>query len=188
MKKNLTIIALLLIVSVAFFSCDNRDFSGFPVSLDQIVIDSPAEIGAMLAPLNFYNQSGEPVGVTKSVNKITFVMDSGTDNHGARLTLPAIALMYSEVEVTFKLDANSGGAGNVPKIGFKAAVGSDLTPYDDFEIHWGSHTAVGDAHTQVIPMSKIPAGSFLFNHNQYSDDTKAPINYTLEITEIVLNP
>jgi len=187
MKKKLTIIALLLIVSLAFFSCDNRDFSGFPFALEPIEIDTPADIGAMLVALNLHNQSGDPVGVTKAVNKITFNMTEGTDNHGGRVTLPTIAAMYHSVEVTFKLDSLTTGR---PKIGFKAAVGVDLTPYADFEIYWGDTPSVGDAFTQTIPMSKIPAGSFIFTHNQWEggDMTKPPINYTLEITEIVLIP
>jgi len=184
MKKNLTIIALLLIVSVAFFSCSDREFSGLPVALDPIVFDA-SEIAAAMSSIAYWGAPSADVAVT--ANKVRFNLSSGTDQYGVRITLPPVAAMYHNIEVTFKLDSLTTGRA---KIGFKAGHEMDLTPYDDFELYWGLTPSVGTSFTQRVPMAMLPGGALYFNHNQWEDGdaTKPPIDYTLEITAIKINP
>jgi len=191
MKKNLTIIALLLIVSLAFFSCDTREFSGYPMgSLDPLVIDDPAEIGAMLSALNYYNQTGEPVGMSTLGNKATVDIlatdeENTSDVHGFLITFPTVSL-YSEVEISFRLDsATTIAEGKQAKIGFKknGPVG-DLLPHSAHELHFPT---VGSTATQTVALSAV-GGSIIFGNNQYGNGSPKPVNYTLEITNITFNP
>jgi len=189
MKKILTITVMLLIVSMAFFSCDDRSFSGYPAPLPAPYALTGA--GITMAALNYYTPANAADGVTVTGDTVTFDKTSGTDNHGVKVTLPEGSKGWDKfqyVTVTFQLTAWTGGATNNAKIGFKAKLGTDLTPYDQFEIHFGAGAAnVGVDKVLVIPTSKLTENSFLFNHNQYSDDTKAPINYTLKIASIAFS-
>lgn len=164
MKKILTITALLLIVSMAFFSCDNREFEGNPATLPAFDVSDGAAIGARIEAIGFYGAAAG-VSVNASTGTVTFNMASGTDNHGFRVNLPSNVLMYGSVDVTFEVATFGSPSGNA-KIGFKKVVGSDMTPYADYEIHFGTPTVVGTSKTINIPTSMLSTTSFIFSHNQ----------------------
>jgi len=161
-----------------------------------LVIDDADEIGALLAAAN-WGGSLDHVTATNNVAHFNIPASGSTDNNGFKLSFPeaAVGAGYLELQVSFKVvEVTTLEAGKNAKIGFKSGSGGpDVTPYDDFELVFGTiDSALDEELTQAFSLyqpNKLPGNALWFSHNAYGDGAKAgsakPVNYKLEITKLV---
>jgi len=191
MKKLwLIMLAVALAFGLVFGIAGCRDVPEKGGDAEELEITDAADIGAMLTAMGYY---GAAAGVEADGNKASFNLSEGHDNYGFKLDFAEyVESGHTSLEITFKLAEVVTLTGGHAKIGFKAAVGSDVTPYATHEIVFGGVGNVGKEFVQSFSLSspnKLPNKYVLFNHNKYGDDatnqgsTGATV-YTVEITKL----
>jgi len=218
-KKNLWVVALLAVVAIAFMGCPDNwgdlkvPVVGDPPATTPIEITDEAEIAKLLSGANLFNNNEykDKSGVVyteKNVACFNFPGDNDIDNIGFKIAFPedAEGLRYSAMEIDFEItEIKTLAAGEYVKLGFKERAFPenkvDMTPYADYEVWFGSPSAVsklGDTGTIRIPTdkpNKAPQRATFFTHNKYSADagtwagkkgSAGPISYKLKVTRIYL--
>jgi hypothetical protein len=211
MKKFSWIFALVAALAMVLVGCDDgKNSGGGPVAEGNLVITDASAIGALLSSAGWNGHVGGDVSVAGNVAKFAIPANGSTDNQGFRIDFPEAAkgAGYLALEITFEVSAvtsipkNAGGVGNA-KIGFKSGLaGPDVTPYDEYEIVFGTQeTALGKVFTQRFPLTKpniLDQNLVYFSHNKYGPDTSNPdypvkkgadsadgaINYDLKIAQL----
>lgn len=178
--KKISIIVLALIVSLSFFGCDDREFSGVATALPPIDVDPTSALKAV----DYYNSDAKPSGfkVDGAVVSVKLKADANTDTQGVEVTIPDNYTNYGTVRIQIELTSLKKG---VAKVGFKNTDNSDIkegTVY--WEIYFGGAGSVGEVSEIDIPVSMLTAAGFRFGHNKYSSDTLPPAEYTLTVLSI----
>jgi len=203
-KKNLWIVALIAIFAITFMGCpdnwgDPKNAAEGGAAEGDLVIDDVEEIAKLLSATGWNGDSGNGVSVEKNVAKFNIPSGGSTDNQGFELLFPEEAEGFSALVVTFKLKEVTTLANGAAKIGFKSAKGSgDVTPYADHEVVFGTAANKGKEFDQSFSLkspNKLPNNVVYFSHNKYGPDnndrnnpntgSEAPVNYELEITQLL---